>query len=174
MFASYLRRIVAKCINYLKRHNPMITRCQWRVVGASVLGASHKRTGKPNQDAIHWSPQSRTKLPLVLAVSDGHGSAICLRSDVGASLAVDVATRTLQEVAAKLDDSGGTPASVLNRLAQEQLPQRLLRNWTESVAQHLEAHQCSTSDVRHLLRNVGRPGIERLRKNPSLAYGATL
>lgn len=148
---------------------------RWRVVGASVPGAAHKRAGKPNQDSLQWSQQSGTGLPLVLSVSDGHGSAVCFRSEVGSRLAVDVAIRTLLDTAAHLDDSVGTRASVLNRYAQDQLPKLLIRNWNESVDRHINAHPCSRGDIRRLLRVAGRPSVEKLlRENQRLAYGATL
>jgi serine/threonine protein phosphatase PrpC len=67
----------------------------WRIIGESIQGASHKRSGQPNQDAIALSPASGDSLPLILAVSDGHGGAKYFRSDKGASFAVGAAIDTL-------------------------------------------------------------------------------
>ncbi|MFM7713741.1 MAG: protein phosphatase 2C domain-containing protein, partial [Microcystis sp.] len=60
-----------------------IPQLKWRCIGESVKGASHVRSGLPNQDAIRWFPESGIGLPLILAVSDGHGSAKSFRSDRG-------------------------------------------------------------------------------------------
>src|SRR5919197_2980041 len=65
----------------------------WRVIGTSVTGATHLRANGPNQDAIAWWPACGEGSRLVLAVADGHGSAKCFRSDVGAACAVRTATR---------------------------------------------------------------------------------
>lgn len=57
----------------------------WRVIGASVQGTSHLKTGAPCQDAHAW-----TLLPdhtLLAAVADGAGSADW--GEVGAQLAVE-------------------------------------------------------------------------------------
>ncbi|MDQ3699739.1 MAG: protein phosphatase 2C domain-containing protein, partial [Chloroflexota bacterium] len=81
---------------------------RWRVVGTSVRGASHRRHGLPNQDALRWWPESGLGPPLVLAVADGHGSAKCFRSDVGSRLAVAAAV----EVGAALLAPAGATAAV--------------------------------------------------------------
>src|SRR4051812_37341449 len=70
----------------------------WRVTGSSVRGAYHERRNLPNQDAVRWQPLDGEGLPLVLAVSDGHGSTKHLRSEVGARLAVEVATDILWSI----------------------------------------------------------------------------
>jgi len=47
---------------------------EWGVIGATVPGASHLRAGTPNQDAILQVRESSIGLPIILAISDGHGS----------------------------------------------------------------------------------------------------
>lgn len=64
---------------------------RWRVVAASVCGASHEKTGQPCQDAHHW-----LALPdgsVLAAVADGAGSAAF--SDIGAARAAQTAVQTL-------------------------------------------------------------------------------
>lgn len=64
----------------------------WRVIGASVQGVSHIKTGQPCQDAHAWS-----LLPngtLLAAVADGAGSAAL--AEVGAELAVQAAVNFLR------------------------------------------------------------------------------
>jgi len=47
---------------------------RWRVIGSSVIGASHIRGGIPNQDALGLLQKSGASRSLIVAVSDGHGS----------------------------------------------------------------------------------------------------
>jgi len=54
----------------------------WGVRGSSTRGASHLRTGLPNQDSIGtWWDEPRSRA--IVVVSDGHGSARHFRSDTG-------------------------------------------------------------------------------------------
>ena len=71
----------------------------WRAIGRSVRGASHVRSSLPNQDAIAWFPDSGKGPPLIVAVSDGHGSPRNFRSDVGSKIAVEITTKTCQSAA---------------------------------------------------------------------------
>ncbi|HZO87407.1 MAG TPA: PP2C family serine/threonine-protein phosphatase [Chthonomonadaceae bacterium] len=63
----------------------------WRVVAASVRGASHERTGQPCQDAHCWA--ARPGGVLVAAVADGAGSAAL--AEVGAETAARTAVEIL-------------------------------------------------------------------------------
>lgn len=56
----------------------------WRVIGASVQGVSHIKSGQPCQDAHAWSVLPNGTL--IAAVADGAGSAAL--AEVGATLAV--------------------------------------------------------------------------------------
>jgi len=145
---------------------------RWRVVGASVRGASHVRTGLPNQDAIRWLPESGTGRPLILAVSDGHGSAKCFRSDVGARLAVETATGVIQEFLDSLPDP--LNLSAIKRWAAENLPREIARRWRDRVADHVSASPLTSAELDRLeaqkdIRKRRQVGLE-----PILAYGATL
>ncbi|MGB3410747.1 MAG: protein phosphatase 2C domain-containing protein [Microthrixaceae bacterium] len=62
----------------------------WESISASVRGASHDRSGKPNQDAVRCV--AKPGLGLVATVCDGHGGDRYVRSDVGARVATEVAT----------------------------------------------------------------------------------
>ena len=145
---------------------------RWRVVGASVRGASHVRTGLPNQDAIRWLPESGTGRPLILAVSDGHGSAKCFRSNVGARLAVETATGVIQESLDSLPDP--LNLSAIKRWAAENLPREIARRWRDRVADHVSASPLTSAELDRLeaqkdIRKRRQVGLE-----PILAYGATL
>src|SRR5437016_2401525 len=77
----------------------------WRIVGRSVRGAAHKRVDLPNQDAIGWWPDSGEGMPVILAVSDGHGSAKYFRSHRGARLAVETALKVIENFLSGQSDS---------------------------------------------------------------------
>src|ERR671921_88831 len=79
---------------------------EWRIIGESVPGASHLRAGTPNQDAILQLRESARSLPLILSLSDGHGSDKCFRSDRGSRFAVKKAAQLVGEF---LDESPGLP-----------------------------------------------------------------
>src|SRR5436309_2091126 len=91
----------------------------WRVIGKSIRGASHFRSGLPNQDAIGWSPESGAARELVIAVSDGHGSAKYFRSGTGAALAVQAALAEGQNLISGQPDFN---LSAIKRTAEEHLP----------------------------------------------------
>lgn len=86
----------------------------WRTIGASVRGASHVRRNQPNQDALLLGEGAA-------AVADGHGSATCFRSDIGAAIAVDVATVVMLEETVP-------PGPVL------------AERWRTRVEEHMAAH----------------------------------
>jgi serine/threonine protein phosphatase PrpC len=70
----------------------------WQAFGASVRGASHLKSGLPNQDSFACRSTVAAAGYAVMAVSDGHGSAKCFRSDRGSRFAVESAMETLQEL----------------------------------------------------------------------------
>ena len=104
----------------------------WRAIGRSVRGASHIRSSLPNQDAIAWFPESAEGPPLIVAVSDGHGSPRNFRSDVGSKIAVGVTTRLVHSLLVE-----GQPdvdrLSAIKRTAEDRLPAELTRRWRETV-----------------------------------------
>jgi hypothetical protein len=86
---------------------------RWRVVGASVRGASHEKSGQPCQDAHRWEV-----LPdgvLVAAIADGAGSAALAEvgATVAARAAVESAIRGLAALTAcpSREDGRGESAS---------------------------------------------------------------
>ncbi|MEJ7709405.1 MAG: protein phosphatase 2C domain-containing protein [Pyrinomonadaceae bacterium] len=60
------------------------------MIGETVAGASHLRAGIPNQDAILCLRESSVGVPLIISISDGHGSNKCFRSDRGSRFAVTI------------------------------------------------------------------------------------
>lgn len=143
---------------------------QWRVVGRSVMGASHTRLGKPNQDALGWQPDSGVGTTALLAVADGHGSAKCFRSERGSRLAVETA---LDELASLLAGQG-TDATATKRLAQERLPQTLVRRWRQRVDDDLAREPLTDGELQTLAQSEGAAAQRLVAEQPVLAYGSTL
>ena len=143
---------------------------RWRVTGHSVRGATHERRGSPNQDAIHWLPQSSKGSPLILVVADGHGSQRSFRSERGARLAVLTAAEVIGDFLAGQTQS----MSATRRAAEEWLPVALVRRWLDAVAADLAAHPLSTEELdllgTHPVRAAGQEGSANLH----VAYGTTL
>jgi hypothetical protein len=147
-------------------------RTQWRAIGQSVRGAAHLRTGLPNQDAIRWLPASGIGPPLILAVSDGHGSAKYFRSHVGAERAVEVAAWVIQDLLDGQPDP--TNLSAIKRTAEDRLPQEVVRRWKESVAEHLRQSPLTPDELGALERRDGVAARQVIVDDPILAYGATV
>lgn len=130
---------------------------RWIALGDSVRGASHRRNGLPNQDALKLRPQP----PCLLALADGHGSARSFRSDRGARFAVELASEMGRDFPAD-----GNPAAV-KHWAEHGLPRELVRRWCEKVDGDIAADPFSEAEWQRL----GQKKTEVVRR---LAYGATL
>lgn len=141
---------------------------EWRIIRESVKGASHKRSGQPNQDAIARFPASGDSLPLILAVSDGHGGAKYFRSDKGASFAVAAAIDTLSWFQESL--AGFSNSSWL----EEHLTKSLVNTWRGNVNAHLNDEPFTDEDLRLLEEKEGPAARQIVEGNPVLAYGATI
>jgi serine/threonine protein phosphatase PrpC len=146
---------------------------KWRTIQQSVRGASHKRLQLPNQDAIGaWQPQDDLA-PVVMAVSDGHGSAKSFRSDVGAQLAAEVTLAICRDFLERVGDSA---PSVVKQFAEQQLPSRLVACWKQKVDEHFRDKPFSDAELDRLEGEAG-PTARRtaMAEGKHLtAYGATL
>jgi serine/threonine protein phosphatase PrpC len=132
---------------------------RWRLVSETVRGASHERSGLPNQDAIRFIPESGFGPAVVIAVSDGHGSSKCFRSDIGSALAVKIALETLQPLLSRAVINQAT----IKHLVEDQLARDLVKRWRLAVAEHLLANPVIATDP-----------TEQTGENPFIVYGATL
>jgi len=78
----------------------------WRITAASVCGTSHKKTGRPCQDAHHYLVMPDGVV--LVAVADGAGTASL--SEIGSTVAVNAAVKTLSSRDSKtpwpIDDDG--------------------------------------------------------------------
>jgi len=142
---------------------------QWRIIGKTVRGASHIRSNLPNQDAIHWSPESGIGSSVIMAISDGHGSNKCFRSNTGANLAVKTGASVCQNFL-----SCKSNLSAIKRIAEDQLPKELVRYWIEAVNSHIKENPFLTDEMETLKKKDGASALLSIEKNPLIVYGATL
>lgn len=142
---------------------------RWRVIGKSVRGASHKRTGLPNQDAIQWLPKSGDELPLLLAVSDGHGSHKCFRSDEGSRLAAKAGADVVYESLTQQSSH-----SLVKQWAEEKLPREIVRRWRGLVADNLFDTPFTQEELEKLRQELSLSERRRVMLDPIITYGATL
>ena len=161
-----------------------IPQLKWRCIGESVKGASHVRSGLPNQDAIRWFPESGIGLPLILAVSDGHGSAKSFRSDRGSRFAVETAIKVIQEFFLS-SQSSDLNFSALKDAAQRLLPPRLVNEWRKAVNKDLclsendeekltNKPNFTDEEKQILVDKDGEAAWQAVENNYFLAYGATV
>jgi hypothetical protein len=141
----------------------------WKILGASVRGASHDRRALPNQDAIAWWPDSREGPLAMLCIADGHGSA--LRADTGARFAVEVVLNTFHEFVANLSDPPDLTAC--KREAEERLPLGIERDWKKAVERHLEKTPLLPEEVLAFEETSGIPAKQKVERDPLSAYGTT-
>ncbi len=131
----------------------ILTRTLWRVGGASVQGATHKRRDLPNQDAFATSPESGSGPRIAAAVSDGHGARPHFRSQDGSRFAVRGAVEVLSW---HLDDAEDDVE------AAEHLGGDMIEYWRRAVHADLEA------------RPLDSDKAELYGHSPLIPYGATL
>ena len=143
----------------------------WPAVAASVRGVQHERSGQPNQDAFALQAAADRGLPLAVAVSDGHGSPKCFRSDAGARIAVEVATKLMLKFA---ETQPSEATSVDAGCAKERLPETLLIAWRDAIAQALAANELSPEELGALEAQAGTAARLAVEENQFIAYGATL
>ena len=100
-----------------------------------VIGAAHRRQGKPCQDAAlvrAFRAASGETLQL-LAVADGHGGARYRHSDVGSRLACEQAAAAVE---AALQQHPLADQSRWRRLLGRELPATVHAGWLEATASH--------------------------------------
>ncbi len=134
---------------------------RWTATTGSALGASHRRSGLPNQDAVGVLDAPGGT---VAVVADGHGGARYVRSDVGSALAVEVATAVGADALERL---GARPDS--DQLVEEvgtTIPAQVVSRWRAAVTEHHQRHPFTAEEAT-------RGGAD-LDADPHLSYGATL
>lgn len=107
----------------------------------SRTGAAHRRRGVPCQDAsgrlgFHDADGNPVQ---VLVVSDGHGGARYVRSDVGSQLACAVALREVERALAPLSVSRDGTLEDWSHWLASVLPGRITALWREEVHRHWQS-----------------------------------
>jgi hypothetical protein len=144
---------------------------EWRVIGETVPGASHLRAGVPNQDAILHVRQSSARLPVIVSISDGHGSNKCFRSDRGSRFAVRVGVRLLDELI-NGRHAALPPVEIENRV-RETLPAEFIKRWRAAVEADLKREPFREEEFARMIERDGAHARRLVEANPYLAYGAT-
>jgi len=144
----------------------------WRAIGKSVRGANHFQTSLPNQDAIGWWTGAQCGLPLIMAISDGHGGERSFRSNRGSKIAVQITLQVLQEFIKGLADPGDLVEA--EHMATAELPEAILRRWEQAVRVDLEGNPFQELELKRLLDKRGPASKEMAEKYPLLVYGATI
>jgi len=149
-----------------------IKKSEWQIVAGTVRGASHLRSGLPNQDALYWISESGQDLPITLAVADGHGSAKSFRSDQGSILAVKVTAKIIHDFVRS--QTLTTNLSVIKRAAEERLPQDIVRQWKKVVSESTLMNPFTAEEIDTLVRKNGAAACRKIEANQLIAYGSTI
>jgi hypothetical protein len=145
---------------------------EWRVIGASVRGASHKRNDSPNQDRILFSPETVTGGRVFLAIADGHGGKSYFRSDTGARIAVETASDICRDFFSKQSDQEFLKIFNPKRL-KEKLGRDIVAEWERRVTldiQNNELPESPDKPVEIYPAKTKRPADN----NEKIPYGTTL
>jgi serine/threonine protein phosphatase PrpC len=144
---------------------------EWRVICETVPGASHLRAGIPNQDAILQLRESSRSLPIILSLSDGHGSDKCFRSNLGSRFAVKKAAQVIGEF---LDARRSAfDLAEIEKEGREFLGKEFLRKWRKAVEDDLKKKPFTQAEFDKLKEKDGEKAVKLVEDNPLLAYGAT-
>jgi serine/threonine protein phosphatase PrpC len=146
------------------------TPSEWRVIGETVPGASHLRAGIPNQDSILYVRESSRSLPIVLSVSDGHGSPKCFRSDRGSQFAVKKAAYLISDF---LDERRGKFDLAEIERQKDYLSVEFVKRWREAVEADLKKEPFTEKEFENLEKKSDAKARKLVEDNPLLAYGAT-
>jgi serine/threonine protein phosphatase PrpC len=144
---------------------------EWHVIAATVPGASHLRAKKPNQDAILQIRESSIGLPLIVSISDGHGSDKCFRSDRGSHLAVTIGSTLLRETLRQAQRQADF--SQMARRAKETLPTKFAQRWKTAVEADLQHEPFTEEELGGVETKAGPAARQLVETHPLLAYGAT-
>ena len=144
---------------------------EWRVIGETVPGASHLRARIPNQDSLLYVRQSSARLPIIVSISDGHGSNKCFRSDRGSRFAVRVGADLLDELI-NGRHAALPPAEIEGKL-RESLTAEFIRRWRALVDADLKREPFREEEFARMIEKDGERARRLVDANHYLAYGAT-
>jgi hypothetical protein len=111
------------------------------VAAHKVIGAKHVRDGRPCQDDI---AVARAGGSWAIAVADGHGSSV--HAEIGARIAVEVASEHLLAFAASMGPEHRVDPRAVHGFAQDPFRRLLVREWTRRVREHAGADDVALKD----------------------------
>lgn len=116
---------------------------RWETIADSVQGVNKQQ----NQDWYDCAGTGSGDDPLVLAVADGHGSAVHARSGLGARFAVDRFLLLAAEFgrAARDFHEPGRLARLMT-YARDDFPRALVHDWREAALAHWDRHRPVADD----------------------------
>jgi len=135
---------------------------------------SHEKRGLVNQDAILCIAEEDADSPVIVAVSDGHGSSSSYRSDVGAKLAVESAADCVSRLLTNKEFA--SDVRKLQDFVHYGLAREIHMNWKEAVDRHMNSNAADSK----LLSNSAneKAPLDSAptgnNTNPYLIYGATI
>ena len=141
---------------------------EWRMTGETIRGNSHLRDGRPNQDAILQIRESGIYAPVILSISDGHGSHKCFRSDRGSHIAVTLSAILMRELL-----SSKPVDSDIERVVKETFPVEFVRRWQAAVSLDIKDEPFSQEELAQLEEKDSPQARQTVEAYPLLAYGAT-
>lgn len=138
----------------------------WEVATGSVRGVAHIQTGLPNQDSVA-SVVSHGRSTAIAAISDGHGGARYVRSDIGSQLAVSIACRRIEHWLTGNATRGWSDqvGELVTEFTQRVLPE-IVNEWRQAVLADVHDRPFTNDEQ-------GRSGVD-LASDVIIAYGATL
>ncbi len=151
----------------------MVASLRWTALSASVRGASHEKSGQPNQDSVRSHNPGSGHEMLLMALADGHGSTRSFRSDKGSALAAECALRQLAKFVRRLGPDA--PISKVRNQARTRLPKDLITTWKAAIRADLAKNPFSFLEFAAFPEKPPalKPGQD-LPITAYLAYGATL
>lgn len=129
---------------------------------SSVRGNLHKLRQVPNQDAIDVKELENI---VIVSLADGHGSQVCFRSDLGASMAVEISGTVIADKLLNTDCDLNCIEKDLKNISME-----ISEMWEKTALDHLAKNAFTDEEVLSL--NDVKQG--HLGRNALLAYGTTL
>ena len=118
--------------------SPVESNTTWQIIVETVQGASHKRKGILNQDAVRWEPETGQGTEILLAVSDGHGSSKSFLSHIGSKFAVQTAIQVMKEFLEKHRPFSNQEIQEIKRISEERLPKEIERLWKQSIDKEMQ------------------------------------
>ncbi len=149
----------------------------FQVIGRTVVGASHVRANRENQDAIDWFPKEGSGTAVAVAVADGHGSASSFRSSIGSRLAVQLALAqagSLLTLTRTRSEGAGQSLSEIRELLTDSAARRIVHEWRAAVTRDIDERPIAAEELDMLERRSGAGARAAVQSDAHLAYGTTL